>query len=599
MEPNIRALSYPFDAKLILRKRKSIRADLLTNPELLDIKIAVLGGSTTSEICSIAELFLLKSGFRPHFFQSDYGLYFETAVFDNASLKQFEPDLVFVHTTSVNLTNAPRQFSSDDECNACLSAEVARFEAIWDALSDQLGCLVIQNNFDLPRTRSLGGLDMTQPYGRSNFLLRLNLEFAAAARERPKLIIQDIHHLSARLGLDQWFDEEYWFSYKLAVSHIGTVHLAHQFANLVSAAYGKMRKCLVLDLDNTVWGGVIGDDSVDGIKLGQGSAHGEAFSSFQQYCHELHARGVVLAVCSKNELDTAKEGFSHPDSILNIDDLSSIYANWEPKSDNIERIAKDLNIGVDSLVFVDDNPSERSLVSAQLPPVAVPDLGSEVSRFAEFLDREGYFEAIQIDGDDVQRASYYAGNKDRSQHQSQFASYDEFLESLHMNAEIGIIGAANFERATSLINKTNQYNLTTKRYTLAEVERMAFSEECISLYGRLRDRFGDNGLVSVVAGKLEGLTLHIDLWLMSCRVLKRELELAMLDALVMQALSQDVNEIIGYYNRTPKNGMVEDHYARLGFECVSQSDDQSSSVWKLTLAGYKTKNKVIKEIKNV
>jgi len=599
MEQSTRALSYPFDVKFILRKRKSIRSELLKNTELRDIKIAVLGGSTTSEICSIAELFLLKSGFRPEFFQSDYGLYFETAVFDNASLKQFEPDLVFVHTTNVNITNAPSLFASEDECNDCLSAEVARYETIWDSLSDELGCLVIQNNFDLPRTRSLGGLDMTQHYGQSNFVLRLNLEFAAAARKRPHLVIQDIHHLSARLGLDQWFDEEYWFSYKLAVSHIGTVHLAHTFSNLVSGAYGKMRKCLVLDLDNTIWGGVIGDDSVDGIKLGQGSAHGEAFSSFQKYCHDLHARGVILAVCSKNEMGTAEEGFSHPDSILNIDDISSIYANWEPKSDNIERIVNDLNIGLDSLVFVDDNPAERALVSSQLPPVAVPDLGSEVSRFTEFLDREGYFEATMIDTDDIRRTSFYAGNKDRTQHQSQFSTYDEFLESLDMKAEIGPVNASNFERVASLTNKTNQYNLTTNRYTLAEIERMSLREEYITLYGRLSDRFGDNGLVTVVSGEVKGQTVHVHLWLMSCRVLKRELELAMLDALVAKAIGQGVTEIIGYYNRTPKNAMVENHYARLGFEPVGKSDDEMNSVWKLTLTGYKTKNKVIREIKNV
>mgnify|MGYP000226793895 FL=1 len=599
MEMNISALSYPLDVKLILRKRRSIRADLLKQTGLQEIKIAILGGSTTSEVCTIIELFLLKSGFRPQFLESDYGQYFETSVFNNAALKQFGPDLVFVYTTSVNVNNAPSLLSSEDECNACLSAEVERYESIWDSLSDELGCLIIQNNFDLPRIRSLGGLDMTEQYGRSNFLLRLNLEFAAAARKRPELIIQDILHLSARIGLDQWFDEDYWFSYKLAVSHTGTVHLAHQFANLVSAAYGKVRKCLVLDLDNTLWGGVIGDDAVDGIKLGQGSAHGEAFSAFQTYCHELHARGVILSVCSKNELDTAKEGLSHPDSILSINDLSAIYANWEAKSENIVRIGKDLNIGLDSLVFVDDNPAERSLVSSQLPPVAVPDIGSEVSRFAEYLDREGYFEVAKIDVDDVNRADFYAGNKDRSQHQSKFSSYSEFLVSLDMTAEIGPVGVLNVGRVASLVNKTNQYNLTTKRYSVADIEGMAFSEEYITLYGRLKDRFGDNGLVSVVSGKVEGETLHIDLWLMSCRVLKRNFEFAMLDALVARALRQDVNEVVGYYNRTPKNGMVENHYEKLGFEFVSRSDDELSSVWKLRLEGYKTQNKVIKESKHV
>lgn len=593
---SLESLNYPFDIKEILRKRKSIRAELLLQPDLADVKIALLGGSTTSEIRSIAELFLLKSGFRPIFLESEYAKYFEDVIVDDSTLRAFKPDIAFVHTTQINLINAPRMFDSEEKVEECLKAEMARYQAIWNKLSDELDCIVIQNNFDLPLSRSLGGLDSTETFGKTNFLMRLNLEFARAARQNPKLVIQDIHYLSAQIGLDKWFDREYWFSYKMAVSHVGTVHLAHSLAKLVRAAYGKTRKCLVLDLDNTMWGGVIGDDGMYGIKIGQENAQGEAFTAFQQYCRELNERGILLAVCSKNELDNAQQGFSHPDTVLKLENFTSFQANWDPKPGNIERIATEINIGLDSFVFIDDNPAERALVSAQLPPVAVPDVGTEVSRFAEFIEREGYFEVTRINRDDTQRAAFYADNHERAVHQSQFADYSEFLASLDMKAEIGAFSTTYLDRIAQLTNKTNQFNLTTKRYTLADMEAMAAAPEFITLYGRLADRFGDNGLITVVTGKVINQQVHIDLWFMSCRVLKRDMEHAMLDTLVAKALARGAEEIIGYYYRTQKNEMVAEHYGKLGFELVSKAVDGSASVWKLELGNYEPKNYNIKEI---
>ncbi len=589
-------LKYPFDIKEVLRKRKAIRAELAQRPGLADVKIALLGGSTTSELRSIAELFLLDAGFRPTFFESEYGKYFEDVVVDDSALRAFAPDIAFVHTTRLNVLHAPRLYDAEAAVEDCLKAELDRFQAIWSRLTGELGCLAIQNNFDLPPVRSLGGLDSTESFGLSNFLLRLNLEFARAARQNPKLVINDIHHLSARLGLDQWFDPDYWFSYKMAVSHAGTVHLAHALAKLVRAAYGKTRKCLVLDLDNTLWGGVIGDDGLSGIKIGKESARGESFNAFQQYCLELNQRGVLLAVCSKNEPEIARQGFSHPDTVLKLQHCTAFQANWDPKPGNIEVIARQINIGLDSLVFVDDNPAERALVSAQLPEVAVPEVGSEVSRFAAYLDREGYFEALRLNRDDAQRAAFYADNSERAAQAARFADYAEFLASLEMKAEIGAFSPAYLDRIAQLTNKTNQFNLTTRRYTLAEMEAMAASPDYLTLYGRLADRFGDNGLVSVVAGRLERETVHIELWLMSCRVLKRNLEFAMLDALVERASRRGARELVGYYYRTPKNDMVAEHYAKLGFELVSRADDGSSSTWRLDLARPRVPNRVIKEI---
>jgi len=592
----VACLKYPFDIKEVLRKRKSIRAELLERPGLAEVKIALLGGSTTSEIRSIAELFLLDAGLRPSFFESEYGKYFEDVVVDDSALRAFAPDIAFVHTTHLNVLHAPRMHDGDDRVEECLKAEMDRFQAIWSRLTGELGCLAIQNNFDLPPVRSLGGLDSTESFGLTHFVMRLNLEFARAARRNPKLVINDIHHLSARLGLDQWFDPDYWFSYKMAVSHAGTVHLAHALAKLVRAAYGKTRKCLVLDLDNTLWGGVIGDDGLNGIKIGKESARGESFNAFQQYCLELNERGVLLAVCSKNESVLAQRGFTHPDSVLKLQHFTAFQANWDPKPDNLEIVAKQINIGLDSLVFVDDNPAERALVSAQLPEVAVPDVGAQVSRFAQYLDREGYFEALRLNRDDAQRAAYYAGNNERAAQVARFADYAEFLASLEMKAEIGAFTPAYLERIAQLTNKTNQFNLTTRRYTLADMEAIAASPEYITLYGRLADRFGDNGLVSVVAGRLHEGKVHIELWLMSCRVLKRNFEFAMRDALVERAVQRGARELVGYYYRTPKNDLVAEHYAKLGFELVSRADDGSSSTWRLDLARPCVPDRTIKEI---
>ena len=590
------SLDYPFNIQNILRKRKSIRANLCQQGSLIDIRVAILGGSTTSEIRSILELFLLKSGFRPTFLESEYGKYFEDVVIDDANLRVFKPDIAFIHTTHINLLNTPHLFDTEEKVEQCLAAEMDHYFAIWSKLTDELDCIVIQNNFDLSPTRSLGGLDSTEIFGKTNYIMRMNLEFARAARQNRKLIINDIHYLSAQVGLDQWFDREYWFSYKMAVSHVGTVHIAHTLAKLVRAAFGKTRKCLVLDLDNTLWGGVIGDDGMHGIKLGKETAQGEAYTAFQQYCRELNKRGILLAVCSKNELYNAQHGFSHPDTILDLTNFTSFQANWEPKPNNIECIAADINIGIDSLVFIDDNPAERALVLAQLPLVAVPNIGSEVLRFAEFIDREGYFEVVRINNDDVQRSTYYADNNDRVTYQKKFTDYSDFLASLNMKAEIGVFSPTYIDRISQLTNKTNQFNLTTKRYTVAEIELIAKSSEYITLYGRLADRFGDNGLITVVTGKITGRQLHIDLWLMSCRVLKRDMEQAMLDTLVAKAIEQRLDEIVGYYYRTQKNDMVADHYSKLGFDLTSKADDDNYSTWRLRISNYVSINRNIKDI---
>jgi FkbH-like protein len=570
-------LAYPFDVAAITRRRRKLVAELAGRGGLTEARVALLGGSTTSNLKEMLELFLLDAGIRPSFYESEYSKYEEDVMLDDTALRAFAPQVAIIHTTWVN-ARGPAPLESGDLVAERARSELARFEAMWSRLAE-MGCTIVQNNFDIPLERSLGHLDGSRPFGLSHFLRRLNLGMAETAARHPRVVIHDIDHLSALIGLDRWHDRNYWFNYKLAVSPAATVALGHSLAALIRAIYGKTRKCLVLDLDNTLWGGVIGDEGVEGLRLGRETPEGEAYTAFQEYCLGLKKRGVLLAVCSKNEPATAQEGFAHPDSVLKLEDFSAFKAGWGPKHEAIQEIAHELNIGLDSFVFADDNPAERALVAAQLPMVAVPDIGSDPARYVELLDRQLYFEPLGISADDVKRSEMYASNVQRNLASAAFSNYGEFLDSLQMKAEVGPFVPTYIERIAQLTNKSNQFNLTTRRYTVAEMDALRTDPAWVTLYGRLADKFGDNGLITVVTAKEDGEDLRIDLWLMSCRVLKRDMELVMLDELVMQARARGVRWLRGEYLRTARNGMVADHYEKLGFEQVRKDD--ASSEWRL------------------
>lgn len=567
--PVPRELRFPLSAELILRKRHALKKQLLEQTNLLPVRIAILGGSSTQEIKSILELFLLAHGIQPVLYESEYDRYYEEVVFHDSELFEFKPDIVFVHITWHNVLQFPEILDDKARVDALAQHQLQRFVGFWETIHRDLKAVIIQNNFDFPRVRMLGNLEFSHVYGRMNYLHRLNAEFAAYAETHLYLIINDILYLSARVGLDQWFDHNYWYSYRMALSPAATVQIAQNVANITNAIYGKTKKCLVLDLDNTLWGGVIGEDGLRNLKLGQGDPLGEAYSNFQRYLKDLQKRGVLLAACSKNNPETAKQGFLHPDSILKLDDFSVFKANWNPKPMNIRAIASELNLGVESLVFVDDDPVERASVATQVPGVAVPNVGSDVCFFPEILEREGFFEPVRITADDRQRHQWYVLNAQRSGFESDFKTHEEFLASLQMTAEIGPFTPLYQERITQLINKTNQFNLTTRRYTSREVEEITGHPDFISFYGRLSDKFGDNGLVSVIIGRIRKDVLEVDTWLMSCRVIKRGMEYAMWDALVEACVERGIRTIIGVYIPTTKNNMVVDFYPELGFDRIS------------------------------
>lgn len=589
----MKELCYPFDSEMLLKKKKSIKKQLLEqNISFLQKKIAILGGSTTSNIKLILELFLLNYGIQPTFYESEYNQYWQDAMFENEELKQFEPDIIFIHTTNRNITQYPVLSDDSDKVTMKLEQEFEKFTAMWDKLEATYHCPIIQNNFEYPFYRLLGNKDATNIHGKTNFITRLNLKFSEYAEAHENFFINDINYQSSLFGLDKWADQFYWYMYKYALSLEAIPTLAFNVANIIKAIYGKNKKGLVLDLDNTLWGGIIGDDGVENIVLGQETAEGEAYLEFQEYLKEHKQLGIVLNVNSKNNEENALAGLDRSDSVLKKDDFIVIKANWEPKSKNMLEIANELNLGVDSLVFVDDNPAERAIINQYIKDVATPEIVSP-DTYIKTLDRQGFFEVVNISKDDLNKNEMYKQNAERNKLMTQYEDYDDYLKSLNMQATIRSFIPVYMSRIAQLTNKSNQFNLTTKRYTQSEIEEVAADENYITLYGKLEDIFGDNGVVSVVIGKIEECKLHIDLWIMSCRVLKRDMEFAMMDILVNRAKEKNIKEIIGYYYPTAKNKMVKDFYALQGFEKISE-DENGNSIWKFNIEkDYKNKNKFI------
>lgn len=576
---------YPLDTAQLLRKKRRIRRELLAQlPNPLHKNIAILGGSTTNEVADQLGLFLLRYGIEAAFYQSEYGRYWQDAMFGTPELDAFAPDVIYIHTNWRNIETFPTTASTPAEIEEMLEAEYNRFAAMWQALADKFHCPIIQNNFDRPNYRLLGNRDVWDPHGRTNFLARLNQKFYAYAASHENFFINDIDYLSADYGLTAWGDAFYWHMYKYAMCLDAIPSLANSLANIIKSIYGRNKKVLALDLDNTLWGGVVGDDGVDGIAVGPEVPEGQVYAEFQSYCKALKSIGVVLAVDSKNDEENALAGLNHPDGVLRPDDFVAIKANWDPKDRNLQAIAEELNLGVDSFVFADDNPAERAIVAAQLPGVETPTLdGAE--NYIKMLDHGGYFEVTALSGEDLKKTELYHANAERHRAQAAFADYGAYLDSLAMKATIRPFEPLYLQRIAQLTNKSNQFNLTTLRCSEEDIRAMSTDPAWLCLYGKLEDRFGDNGVVTVVAGQQEGALLHLRLWLMSCRVLKRGMEDAMMDAVVADAAARGVKTICGYYYPTAKNAMVKEFYAEMGFARI-KADENGNTVWNLDVAAY-------------
>lgn len=590
----MKELEYPFDPEWILKKKKALKRELLQNTQqtFLEKKIAILGGSTTRDIRDILELFLLNYGIRPCFYESEYNQYYADGMFPNPALEEFHPDILYIHTSNRNIEQYPSLEDDRTLVTQKLQAEYERFQALWEHLHAVYGCPVIQNNFEPPLYRLLGNRDASDHRGRWNYIQRLNQMFYEYADTHQDFYIHDICYEAADYGLERWSDPFYWNMYKYAMCVPAIPYTAFQLARIIKSIFGRNKKVLNLDLDNTLWGGVIGDDGPENIEIGQETSLGQTYAEFQDYLKQHKKLGVLLSVNSKNNEDTALSGLERADSVLKREDFVAFRANWEPKSHNLYATAEELKLLPESFVFVDDNPAEREIVRQEVPGAAVTEI-TKVEEYIRVLDRSGFFEVTNFSEDDLKRNEMYLANEQRNRMQKNFSDYGDYLRSLEMKAQIGAFDPAYFSRIAQLTNKSNQFNLTTHRYSQSEIEQIAADPQYLTLCGRLEDKFGDNGVVSIVIGRKEKDVLQIELWLMSCRVLKRDMEYAMMDTLVKQCRDCGIRQIYGYFYPTAKNAMVKDFYALQGFEKLEEDVDGNAK-WSFRIPEqYTLKNQVI------
>lgn len=568
-----------------MQNKRNLRTELLAQDGLLSKKIAVLSGSTIGEIKNIYELYLLEHGIRPEFWVGGFGRYYEDILFENDALKGFAPDLIYLHISTINIQQLPSPSDSAVHTEELLQSAFGHIKQVLQKISRDYKCPVIVNNFEPLPYRLFGNSDIYRTSGRLYFLHKLNEMLCEYARQNEGVHINDIAYLSAVYGLKRWADRKFWYLYKYALNPDAIPLLAQSLASITKSIFGKNKKALALDLDNTLWGGIIGDDGVDNILLGGETPSGMAYADFQLYLKSLSDLGVLLAVCSKNDPELAKTGFDAPGSILKPEDFLEFVANWRDKASNIEQIAKSLNILSESIVLVDDNPAERELVSHALPKVETPDF-SDPSEFIDVLDVASFFEVTAFSTEDTKRNEYYKSDKLRVQEQTCYQDYDEYLKSLKMQAILSEFN--NISRITQLINKTNQFNLTTLRMTEGEVQSTAKNPDAIKISAQLSDKFGNNGIVSALIADAKNDQTFIRLWVMSCRVFERNLEYAVFDELVRQCKGRGIKKITGRYLPTAKNGYVKDLYGRLGFTQTGETD------WEYLIpTNYKNKNHVI------
>ncbi len=589
-------LQYPFDPQTLLRKRKALKRELSRTPSLIEKHIAILGGSTTHDIKDMLELFLLDQGIRPVFFESEYAQYWQDAMFGNREMAALKPDAIYIHTSNRNISVYPEPDNSPEEVDTLLERTAEHFTAMWDKLRETYHCPIIQNNFEYPFYRLLGNQDAVNIHGRTNFISRLNQKFYEYARAHENFFINDINYLAADYGLEKWSAPFYWHMYKYCCCLDAIPRLAFSVSNIIKALFGKNKKAFALDLDNTLWGGIVGDDGVENLAVGEETSMGQVYNEFQRYLKEHKKLGVLLNVVSKNERENAIAGLNHPDGVLKPDDFICIKANWEPKSVNLVQMARELSLLPESFVFVDDNPAERAIIRRQAPGTPTPEIG-EVEDYIRVIDRSGFFEVTGLSRDDLKRNEMYKENMKRAELQASFGNYEDYLLSLKMKATVRPFESMYMPRIAQLTNKSNQFNLTTRRYTQEEIEAAAADPATVTLYGKLEDCFGDNGVVAVTIAEEDGDALDIILWLMSCRVLKREMEFAMMDELARVALERGLKKLVGHYYPTAKNAMVKDFYAQQGF-AKTEEDTEGNTRWELDLTGgYEKKQRVI-EVRN-
>ena len=528
------------------------------------IKLAVLGSYSVQHLCGVLRLFLDNEGFEVELYEGEYDGINMDVLDDTSALYSFKPDFV-----AVLMRHSDFHFENG------LDGELSYFQNIWQHLSRIDGVTIIQSNIALPIERPYGTLEAQYASSRLSLLRQLNVSISAS--HPPNVHILDMEYLSSYYGKAQWFDEASYFLTKqgFSMDYIGVV--SSEITRIILSIAAKTNKCLVLDLDNTIWGGVVGDDGPMGIDVDPHDPLGEAYRAFQSYVLSLKERGVILAVNSKNDEDIAKEPFlKNPDMVLKLDDIACFCANWDDKASNMAFIAKSLNIGIDTLVFFDDNPAEREIVRKFCPSVTVIEVPAEPENYVRALDQAGVFDWAAITDEDKVRSSSYVENAKRAKLSESFVDYEDYLRALEMKMSSGVIGENEIGRFTQLTNKSNQFNLRTNRYSESVIRSMMEDKNVRCIYVSLSDKFTTYGIISCIIlrtaaddAALRDDDCFIENWCMSCRVLRRGVEEFAFEQVKQRARELGCRRIVGEYIRTKKNGMVEGLYAKLGFKAMN------------------------------
>lgn len=547
-------------------------------------RLAVLSNSTIDLLVPALVTSAARHGIALEVIQPSYDQVVQEALAPDSKVNRSNADAVLF---ALDYHALPLKLSLGDADASATAVQgvMGYLQALRDGIRANSSALCIFQSFAPPAELLFGSLDRGIAGTLRGLLGEINRELTRFVVDSGEVLL-DIASLAETVGLASWHDPQAWNLGKFAFSYDFIPLYADHVGRTLAAIRGKSRKVLVLDLDNTVWGGVIGDDGLGGIKIAQGDVRGEAHLAVQRLALDLRQRGVVLAVSSKNTDEVARQPFlQHPEMLLNLDHLAVFQANWNDKATNIQAIAEELSLGLNSLVFLDDNPVERGLVRKLLPEVAVPELPDDPAYYARTLSAAGYFEAATFAAEDLKRAGFYQDNAKRANLQKYVGGVDAYLASLDMVITFQPFDAAGRARIVQLINKSNQYNLTTRRYTDPEVADAELDPSVFTLQVRLADIFGDNGMISVVICRPARTgEWMIDTWLMSCRVLGRKTEHMVRREILKHARAAGIHTLLGVYRPTDRNQLVVDHYERLGFTKVEE-DPSGSTRWELQVDG--------------
>jgi FkbH-like protein len=571
---------------LAILRRKAMKTDLADAMKPDSLRLAVIGAYSFHPLVDIAEQLFFAHGWTIELFEGSFDNY-QSEVFDSHSpLKQFEPGFVFLMPSQNRCRYTGGYLDSVQEQRAQVDNVVGETLQLCEKINKDLGCEVLLANFVPSAEFDPGQLRTRSLAFRWAFQRMVNLDLGMKAP--PYVTICDLDFLASRRGLFQSHDDRAWLESKQPGSPNFVVDIAGEMVRQILSARESTKKVLVLDLDNTLWGGVIGDVGLEGIEIGDTSPRGEAFKAFQRYVLGIASRGVLLAVCSKNDYEVAIAPFEkHPEMLLKRVHFSAFKANWEPKSENIRAIANELNLGLDSFVFLDDNPAEIEIVRQFVPAVETILVGPDPSDYVTQLDGARFFEPRAITSEDAKRTEQYRAETERRSLQSGATDMESYLSSLQMKAVLREFNEIDLPRISQLINKSNQFNLTTRRRSEAEVKAVMDDKSYLSFSFRLDDRFGDHGLISVFIGKVAQKELRVDTWLMSCRVLKRQVEEEFLNEVVRLARIRGCDEVVGEYIPTAKNKMVRSLLPDLGF--TESNNDGEIREYRLSVNDYQPK----------